>query len=207
MATSASGLAGSATGNLYALTVTARDVTAGVSSPTVPVAVVAGTTGSDSVSVATLSANIGVATPSFILGGGGDDTLNGAGMTGKLWFVGGSGADIMTAGSGADTFMYNAATESNSTALDVIFSFNASADKIDLCGLGVPFQVAGTIPSNGRGSSGNTLAAHSVGWQTSGGNTFVYVNTSGGKESISATDMKIELAGGVSPGVGNIIHL
>jgi len=112
----------------------------------------------------------------------------------------------MTGGSGADNYMYGSKTESTNTAMDIITNFSAAMDRIDLTGLGSALQVAGSIPSNGKGPNANNLAAHSVGWQTNGGNTFVYVNTSGAKEGIASADMKIELLGSVSLTSGNIIH-
>ncbi len=202
----ASGLAGSTTGTLYALTVTATDTTANVSSPATAIDVVVGAAGSDTISLATLSANLGKATPTFVFGRGSNDVLNGTGMTGPVWFSGGAGADQMTAGTGADTFEYGSVSDSTASAMDVISHFNAGLDKIDLSGLGVTLAIAGTISGSGKGSTVNSLAAHSVGWQTSGGNTFIYVNTSGAKESITAANMKIELAGSISLSSNNILH-
>lgn len=90
--------------------------------------------------------------------------------------------------------------------MDIITNFNAGMDRIDLTRLGTALQYAGSIPSKGKGGNANAIGAHSVGWQTSGGNTFVYVNTSGAKENITASNMKIELAGGVSLSSGNFLH-
>jgi hypothetical protein len=200
-------LAGSTTGTLYALTVTATDVTAGVSSPAVPVDLIVGSSGGDTISAAALSANLGTAVPTFIFGRDGSDTLSAAGMTGNVWLIGGAGADKMTGGSGANSYMYGAPTDSTNAAMDIITNFNVGMDRIDLSGLGAVLQVAGSINSNGKGANANTLGAHSIGWQTSGGNTFVYVNISGSKESIGATNMKMELMGSVSLGSNNITHV
>jgi hypothetical protein len=202
----AAGLAGSTNGTLYALTVTATDTTANVSSPTVPVDLIVGTIGTDTISAAALSANIGTSTPTFIFGREGSDTLSGAGMTGSLWFIGGGGADKMTGGSGANSYMYSATSDSAGSMVDVITNFNVGMDHIDLTGLSSALQVAGSINSNGKGANVNVLAAHSIGWQASGGNTFVYVNTSGSKEAVGGTNMKIELMGGVSLSSGNFLH-
>lgn len=193
---SSGGLTGAASGLLYSLTVTANDTTNGLSSPTVPVSVIVGTNSIDTISVATVSANLGKSTPTFVYGQGSADTLNGNGMTGNLWFAGGGGGDRMTGGSGTDTYIYNSASNSTSSAMDIITNFNVGMDRIDLTSLGA-LQYDGSIQSNGK--NGNTIAAHSVGWQVSGGNTFVYVNTSGAKENIAASNMKIELAGNLSP--------
>ena len=202
----AAGLAGSTTGKLYALTVTATDVTSGLSSPAVRVDVIVGSSGNDTISVATLSANLGTATPTFVYGRTGNDTLIGSGMTGNLWFVGGGGADKMTGGSGVNTYVYDSTSDSTSSVMDIITNFKASVDRIDLTGLGTALQYAGSIQSSRKSANSNVIAAHSVGWQTSGGNTFVYVNTSGAKESITASNMKIELMGSPSLGSGNFLH-
>ena len=204
LGSSASGLAGSTTGTLYSLTLTATDVTANLSSPAVGVDVIVGSSGDDTISVATLVGNLRLATPTFVFGQGGNDTLNGSSMTGREWFIGSGGADTMTGGSGSDTYMYSAVSDSTSASMDIIANFSAAADRIDLSGLRTVLQVAGSISSNGK--NGNTLAAQSVGWQTSGGNTFVYVNTSGARENIGATDMKIELQGSVSLSSSDFIH-
>ena len=90
------------------------------------------------------------------------------------------------------------AVKSTATAPDIITNFHA-ADLIDLTGLGVALQYAGKL-------TGTTLSAASVGWQVSQGNTLVYVNTSSAVETLSATNMKIELQGSVSLTAGNILH-
>ncbi len=93
----------------------------------------------------------------------------------------------MTGGSGANAYLYGAASDSTAAAMDIIANFNAGKDLIDLTGLG------GTLAS--AGALSGDLAAHSVGWKTSGVNTFVYVNTSGSSEALAATDMQIKLLG------------
>ena len=167
--------------------------------------VIVGAPGGDTISASAISGNIGAATPTFILGGAGNDTLNAAGMTGSVWFVGGGGADKMTAGTGAATFIYDSVADSTATTMDLISGFIAATDKIDLTGLGLSLTVAGSINSNGK--NGALLSSDSVGWQTSGGNTFVYVNTSGGKESTALANMKIELSGSIPLASGSIVHL
>jgi hypothetical protein len=52
---------------------------------------------------------------------------------------------------------------------------------------------------------GNSLTADSIGWESGGGSTAVYVNTSSGSESLSATDMKIGLNGTQSLSSHNFI--
>ena len=198
------GLAGSTTGTLYALTVTANDLTLGVSSPATAVDVIVGTDGSDTISVSAVLAGQAPSTPSFIYGRGANDTLDGSGMSGKLWFVGSGGADRMTGGSGVNDYLYAATSDSTASAMDIITNFHAGTDTIDLTGLGSALSFVGPIKAAGKGA--NILAAHSAGWQASGGNTFVYVNTSGSSESLSGTNMKIELLGSVSLTSSNILH-
>ena len=209
LATGGSGAAGAANGSLYALTVTATDVTAGTSAPASPVAVIVGSSGGDTIAVATLVGNLGASTPTFIYGLAGADRIDGSGMTGSLWIEGGAGADAMTGGSVVDDYLYGAASDSTSAAMDIITNFQGS-DTIDLTGLGMPMKYDGSLPSSikhGHTTSNLVLPAQSVGWQTSGGNTFVYVNTSGSSESLTSSNMKIELLGPVSLASGNIVHL
>lgn len=195
----AAGVAGAAGGRLYALDITATDATNGNSSPAMPLNIIVASAGADTVNVASLSGALGTASPTFIYGLAGNDRINGAGMTAALWIIGGQGADTMTGGSGPNSYLYAAASESTAIAMDVITNFNAAKDTIDLRAMGVALGYAGKV-------QGSNLAAHSVGWQASGGNTFIYVNASGSAERLTATDMKIELAGQVSLNSGNILH-
>jgi hypothetical protein len=195
------GLAGLANGQLYALTITATDVTSGMSAASNALDVIAGTAGGDTINVAALSGALGTSTPTFIYGLAGNDRINGTGYAGKLWIDGGAGADTLTGGSGVNDYLYTAASDSTATAMDVITNFNSGSDRIDLTGLGITLRVAGTIAKN------KSLAAGSIGWQSSSGDTTIYVNTSAGSESIAGANMKIELAGSVSLSSGNFVHL
>jgi len=182
-----SGVPGATNGKAYKLSVTATDTTTPATSPPAPLGVVVGSSLNDTINIATL---LGAsATPAFIYGLGGNDTINGSAMTSSLWFAGGAGADTMTGGSGSDTYAYGAIGDSTASFMDVIKNFNAATDLIDLTGLGTHLSYAGKFGRAG------TLAADSIGWQVSKGNTFVYVNTSGSAEGLSAANMKIELAG------------
>jgi Ca2+-binding RTX toxin-like protein len=164
-----------------------------------PFDVVVGSSGSDTVSLATLG-SLATATPTFVYGLAGKDTINGTGMTGELWFVGGKGADTMTGGSGVNDYLYGATSDSTAHKMDIIANFDVTKDLIDLTGIGgSALAYAGQI-------TGTKLAAHSVGWKPIGGNTFVYVNTSGSSESITGTNMKIELLGSLSLTSSNILH-
>ena len=200
----AANLAGSAAGKAYALTVTAVDTTAQVSSAASALDVIVGSGSGDTVSVAALLGTGGAATPSFIYGLGGNDLLNGTGATGKLWFVGGAGADTMMGGSGVNAYLYGSTADSTVSAMDIITNFNAAADFIDLTGIGThAMAFAGAI-------TGTSLAAYSIGvQQSSTGLTFVYANNTASSQSLTSTSasfMEIELVGAINLGSGNILH-
>lgn len=200
LSAASTGVAGQAGGALFGLTVTATDQNTGGTSPANPLDVIVGSAAGDTINVASLSASVGAATPSFVYGLAGNDRIDATGMSGKLWLAGGAGADTMTGGSGANDYLYGAASDSTASVMDVITNFHAATDTIDLTGLSSALSYAGKIGAS-------KVAAHSVAWQASGGNTFVYVNTSGGSESLTAANMKIELQGSVSLSSGNILHL
>ena len=105
-----------------------------------------------------------------------------------------------TGGSGANDYLYASTSDSTWSAMDIITNFHTAADVIDLTGLGTTLKYAGKL-------SGGSLSGHSVGWQVSGGNTFVYANTSSSTERLSATNMKIDLQGSLSLSSVNIAHL
>ena len=72
-------------------------------------------------------------------GGGGNDTLVGgpnadrlSGGAGNDILIGGGGADILSGGTGNNTFVYNAVTNSTSTAFDTITDFDTSSDVFQL---------------------------------------------------------------------------
>ena len=74
--------------------------------------------------------------------------------------------------------------------MDVITSFNLASDAIDLTWTGSALTYVGQL-----GSATTQLAAHTVGWLVSRGNTFVYGDTGSSKQSLSNASMKIELQG------------
>jgi hypothetical protein len=84
--------------------------------------------------------------------------------------------------------------------MDIITNFHATTDVIDLTGLGKTLKTIGAI-------TGTTVAAGSVGWQSSGGNTFVYVNTGASAASLGKASMAIELNGGIALATSNILHV
>lgn len=189
---------GTASG-LYSLTVTPTDTTAEQVGTGVTMGVVVQTAASATLSLSTIASGLGLAAPEFIYALGKGDKVVGTGITGSLWIDGGAGGDTLTGGSGANDYLFGATTASTPSAMDIITNFHIATDKMDFSGLTTALKVVGT-------TSATTLAADSLAWQTSGGNTFVYVNTSGASESLTATNMKVELQGSIALTTGNILH-
>ncbi len=197
----ANGVAGANTGAVYALTVTTTDLTAsGNPSAASAVDVVVGGNGNDTIVLSALP-GIAASAPTFIHGLGGNDTMNGAGMTGPLYFDGGAGADRMTGGSGTNVYEFGAAADSSSSTLDIITNFNVAVDLIDLTGIISPLVSIGHLAL-----AATSIATSSIGWQTSGGGTFVYVNTSNRFETLPAANMKIGLSGSIALTDANFAH-
>ena len=202
LSSGSSGAAGSAAGQLYALTVTATDTTNGLAAPPTPVDVVVGAgKGGNTITLASLPSMVSTR-PTFIYDLGGSDTINGAGMKGALWFDGGQGADTMTGGAGVNTYLYGATTDSTATAMDIITNFHVGVDLIDLTGTGARFATVGALAS-----TATTIGAGAIGWQTSGGNTFVYANTGANSQNLTAAAMKIELVGAAPLSGSSFAHL
>ena len=199
----ASGLSSGAStsGKLYALTVTAHDTTNGTASPAQGLDVVVGSGSSDVVNVASIVGSGGITTPTFVFGLAGADTINASGMYGAVVFDGGAGADTLTGGSGSNYYLYTATGDSTVSAMDVITNFHSSYDVLDFTGLNMHLNYAGKLAS-----TATTVAADSVAYQQSGGNTFVYVNTGSSTEALGSANMKIELAGTITLSSGNISH-
>ena len=197
-----SGAVGASGGQLYALNVTATDVTTGLLSQAAPVDVVVGLgKGSNTINLASIPLIVPSA-PTFIYDLGGSDTINATGMTGKLFISSGQGADTITGGSGVNDYLYGSTNDSSLTAMDIITNFHAALDILDFTGLGGKPLTVGALASNAT-----SIGANAIGWQTSGGNTFVYVNTSGNSAALTSASMKIELLGAIPLTSANIAHL
>lgn len=69
----------------------------------------------------------------YIVGDTVGETLVGGGYSDTI--VGGGGADALFGGGRPTTFVYNAASESNAAAYDIIHDFKAGTDKLDLSAL------------------------------------------------------------------------
>lgn len=191
-------------GKLYALTIQVKDTTNGLNSGSLPFDVVIGRGARDIINLTRGAHNFGIVptTPTFIYGLGGNDVIDAGGMAGPIWMAGGRGADRMTGGSGPNTYVYGATVESRPATFDVITNFSVARDKIDLTGLGptvlsfLPARLVGPGP----------IASHTITWQNSGGNTFIYVNTSSALETIGSANMKIELQGNMTLLAGDFLH-
>ncbi len=201
LTTNTSGVTGGVNGAVYALTITANDTTGGVSSSASPLDVIVAGSSADTVPLATLVGAGSVATPTFIYGLAGADTLNGSGMTGKLWFEGGAGADTMTGGSGANAYLYGATSESTVAAADTVTNFKVATDTIDLT------AVTSHALSYLGAFTGSTLSGYSIGYQTVGGNTQVYVNAGSTSASLSSSSlMEIKMAGAIALIGSDFLH-
>jgi Peptidase M10 serralysin C terminal len=196
LSTGSTTVAGATGGKLYALTVTAKDSLTGATAPAQAIDVIVGGGGADTVSVAAIVGNSNTGTPSFIYGLAGADHIDATGMTGKLWITGGAGGDTLTGGSGVNDYVYGATSDSPPSAMDIITNFHTSSDLIDLSAFSTGLTGFAAL-------SGTSVAAKSVGWQTSGGNTFVYVNTSSASETLTTANMKVELMGSLTLSRGN----
>jgi hypothetical protein len=191
LSTGSSTVTGAPGGRLYALTVTPKDSLTGATGSAQPIDVIVGGSGADTVSVAAIVGNSNTNTPSFIYGLAGAEHIDGTGMTSKLWITGGAGGDTLTGGSGVNVYVYGGTSESTPSAMDIITNFHTSSDLIDLSAFSTGLTTFAAL-------SGASVAAKSVGWQTSGGNTFVYVNTSSASESLTTANMKVELQGSLT---------
>jgi hypothetical protein len=203
LAVGQSALTGSGTGALRTMTLTATDETA-ATHPTAASAlnVVVGDGGNDTITVATLSGIVASA-PTFIGGLGGNDIVNATDLSGPVFFDCGTEFNMMAGGSGQDVYEFAAGAGSPSvgTVQDIITNFKAPVDLIDLAWVGSRFMGVAALAG-----AATTIAADSVGWQASGGNTYVYANDSNQPVPLGATDVKIELEGNIVLTRANFSH-
>jgi VCBS repeat-containing protein/ELWxxDGT repeat protein len=130
-----------------------------------------------------------------ITGDAGDNQLDG--RAGDDVLIGGGGADVLIGGSGADKFVYQSASESTLSHLDVISDFNHSeGDSIDLSALGLTGGIVngGTIGAFGNAPQvdfgGNGLII-----ETDGANTRIYADSDHSGHFNVATDLVVQLTG------------
>ena len=123
-----------------------------------------------------------------------NDTLTGS--TGNNVLTGGLGADVLTGGLGADVFSYHAAQESSLAAPDRILDFrSAQLDRIDLSKIDANVFLPGNQAFTWRAlplpliNPPLALAVGELGYNTIGGNSFVYGRTS------ASADFKLQLDG------------
>ena len=142
-------------------------------SASTPVNVVVTDNGDDTVQLAALP-GIVTSAPTFIDGLGGDNVVNGTGLSGTLYFDCGTGVDMMAGGTGQNVYEFaaGAGRPATGTVQDIITNFKATVDLIDLTWVGARFAGVAAL-----GASATTIGADQVGWQVSGGNTYVYANT------------------------------
>ena len=86
--------------------------------------------------------------------------------------------------------------------MDIITNFDAASDLLDFIGMGSKFATVAALSG-----SATSLAGNSIGWQSSGGNTFIYANTSGNSQALGTAAMRIELQGTVPLTLANFVHV
>lgn len=133
----------------------------------------------------------------WLLGGAGDDRLLGGsgadslmGGTDSDRLIGGAGRDWLNGGSGADIFIFRNLSDSTLAASDIIEDFTRGIDKIDLSAIDANTKRPGDQAFAFAGRSGS-VAANSVNWFESGGNTVVQFDVNGNK----GADMQLVLVG------------
>ena len=85
-----------------------------------------------------------------------------------VYFDGGPGVDTMNRRRGRQQYAFDGMADPGGTAMDLITNFDVAVDLIDFTGFGgSPVSAAALVPN------ATTISARSIGWLTSGGNTFV----------------------------------
>ncbi len=184
-------LNGNGAGTVYALTVEVFDTTNSTHSDVLPFDIVVANSSAGTTNLETGLGNLGISatTQTIVYGSKGSDNINATGMTANVWFVGGPGSDTMTGGSGHNTYLYDATSDSTTSTHDTITNFDAARDTIDLSAITGATTIQGVITGS------TSIAANSIAWIESGGNTIVYVNNTNSAESQSSASMEIVLTG------------
>ena len=121
-----------------------------------------------------------------LTGTGGADTITTGDGNDRI--QGGGGADVLNGGIGSDVFAYAALADSTVASFDSISGFVHGTDQID-------FTTIGGIDSFQGQIVGGNVAANSIGWVESGGNTLIYVNATSASEAVGSAQMQITLTG------------
>ena len=137
---------------------------------------------------------------SVLTGGSGSDVLIGGAGDKSDTLTGGGGADSLTGGSNVPiNFVYKAVSDSTVLSPDTITNFIGS-DVIDT------LTLTGITAYQGQITGSAQVAAHSIAWLQSGGNTIVYANATGSAENQGSADMAIVLTGTLTLSSVNFHH-
>ncbi len=149
----------------------------------------------------------GAGTADLLIGGGGADTLSGNGNsdilfggTGNDRLTGGGGKDFLFGGGGDDTFIFNATSDSATTAPDIIRDFEgaglATGDLIDVSvidantTLGADQAFSGTLL--GAGVTFNAAGQIRLSYDATNNETVLQFNTD---NNFNTAEMEVHLAG------------
>ena len=123
----------------------------------------------------------------------GGSTINGNGGNDILF--GGTGADTLTGGAGSDTFVYNFTSDLQPGAghFDTINDFTHNSDHLDFAAIGGLNSNVQAVTVTSLVSTPANIAAHTIDIVTTGGNTFIYANSTGAPEAIASASMEIHL--------------
>ncbi|WP_246671958.1 cadherin domain-containing protein [Mesorhizobium sp. B2-3-10] len=183
--------------------------TSGSISLSVPVNIIVGDTGNNTLTAANgINLFYGMNNSDAITGGSGfDGIIAGAGVD---TLTGNGGGDFLAGGGQSDTFKYNAITDSQSGVVnnvanyDTIADFASGTDKIDLTSFTA--SAFTTFKTSDVGAAG--IAAHTIAWHFDSANnqTIVYANqTSGALAQGNSGLLEIHLAGTPSVAVGDFL--
>jgi trimeric autotransporter adhesin len=123
-----------------------------------------------------------------LTGGAGADTIYGG--SGDDSVVGGSGVDTLYGDSGNDRFRFGPNTTDSGIGVgnrDIIADFVQGQDRVDIG----PFIGSFNFRSGGNGAADFTGSVMQVAFQQSGGNTIVFVDSTGD----NVTDLEIQITG------------